>query len=61
MTALKQQILKQIPNNFDRQYLIKMFTKRNYSITYADAVIAEFVHKGKVQRIARGKYKKTHP
>ena len=58
MTPIKQQILKQLPKSFDRQYVLKMFVHKNYSVSYADAVLEEFQHSGSIQRIGRGRYKK---
>jgi hypothetical protein len=60
MTANKATILKKLPKTFDRQFIVKMFTERNYSVSYADAVLEEFRHSGKIQRIARGRYKKIN-
>lgn len=58
MTAIKEQILKQLPKSFDRQYVLKKFVNKNYSVSYADAVLEEFQHNGSIQRIGRGRYKK---
>ena len=55
----KTQILKQLPKTFDRQYILKMFADRNYSTHYADSVLESLYHRGDIQRIARGRYKKT--
>jgi hypothetical protein len=55
----KKTILKHLPNTFDRQYLLKFMTTRNYSITYADSVLEALSQRGDIQRIARGRYKKT--
>ena len=54
----KTQILKQLPKTFDRQYILKMFTDRNYSVTYADSCLEQLSHSGQIKRIARGRYKK---
>ena len=58
MTPIKQQILKQLPKSFDRQYVIKKFVNKGYSVSYADSCIEEFHHMGATQRIGRGRYKK---
>jgi len=55
----KTQVLKRLPNNFDRQYVLRFMAERGYSVSYADAVLESLYHAGSVQRIGRGKYKKT--
>jgi len=57
--ALKQQILKKLPKTFNRQYVLKMFSERGYSVTYADSTLESLTHSGDIQRIGRGKYKNS--
>ena len=58
--STKDQILKQLPKTFDRQYLLRFMLERDYSTSYVNAVLEVLSHKGKIQRIARGRYKKTN-
>jgi len=51
------QILKQLPSTFNRQYIIKMFVEKGYSLSYADSKLEDLTHSGGLKRIGRGKYK----
>ena len=55
--SLNSQILKQLPSTFNRQYMIKMFVGKGYSVTYADSKLEHLTHTGDLQRIGRGRYK----
>lgn len=57
----KTTILKNLPKTFDRQYLLKFMADRGYSISYSDAVLEALSHRGSIQRVRRGRYKKIEP
>ena len=51
-------ILRELKPKFTRQDVLKLIVPNGYSVSYANAILETLTHSGKVQRTAKGKYRK---
>lgn len=52
-------ILSALKPKFTRQDVLKLIVPKGYSVSYANSILENLTHSGKVQRIKQGKYIKT--
>lgn len=55
----KESLFEGLPDRFDREAFISSAIQEGYSYSYANSMILEFIHSGKLQRIERGTYRKS--
>lgn len=57
--TVPERIIRELPKSFTRQDVLKMMTKRGYSVSYSNNILEQLVISDKAIRIKRGSYRKN--
>ena len=57
--TVPERIIRELPKSFTRQDVLKLMTKRGYSVSYSNNILEQLVISDKAIRIKRGSYRKN--